>query len=143
MKKIIYVLLSTVAICSCLILGACGSSDNGDETTTPKQTTNATTEAATGEKEEQTTEDDSKVTYKVTVVDEEGKAIAGALVQLCKDTCVPMKTDANGVAEFKLAEDDYNVKFVTLPAGYAYSGTEEEFHFEDGKNELTIILKAE
>ena len=64
------------------------------------------------------------------------------LVQMCSDTCFPAATNDAGVAEFSLKEDDYKVTFLTLPAGYEYSGDVQEFHFEDGATELTIILKA-
>lgn len=80
--------------------------------------------------------------YTVTVVDETGNPIAGAMVQLCKDACVPGMTDAEGVAKFSLPEDEYKVSFLALPAGYTYVDETQEFHFADGSMELTITLKA-
>ena len=80
--------------------------------------------------------------YKVTIVDETGKGLENVYVQLCKDTCVPSKTDANGVATFNLPEDEYKVALLKLPDGYTYSGEETEFYFESGSKEMTIVLKA-
>ena len=129
-------------MCSAIGLCACGEEE-------AKETTKSTSENNTSEKEttenttqETTTEEaDDKVTYTIKVVDEDGNAIAGAMVQLCKDSCVPGKTDDNGVAEFKLAEDDYKASLMAMPEGYEYSGEEEAFYYEDGATELTITLK--
>ncbi len=143
MKKIMYVLLSTMLLCSCMMFVACGSKENGEKETSDKTDAATTTVKQETETDEtDTTVDDSKVTYKVKVVDADGNAIAGAMVQLCKDSCVPAVTNAEGVAEFNLEEDDYDVKFVQLPEGYTYSGADEVFKFEVGSFELTIILNA-
>ena len=49
-------------------------------------------------------------------------------------------TNAEGVATFRVVEDDYKVSFMTMPEGYEAEA--EEFYFEDGAYELTITLKA-
>ena len=121
-------------------LCACGSVSDETTTDTTDKVTNVTdTDEST------TTEDDSavegKVTYTVKVVDEENNPIAGAMVQLCLDACVPRVTDAAGVAVYELEEADYKVSFVSMPEGYTCE--ENEFHFADGEYELTITLKAE
>ena len=140
MKKITYVLLSIMVIISAMSLWACGGKDDSNETTKKQEETS--TEATTAAKEtEAETEDDGLVDYKVTVVDDAGNPVAKAMVQCCKDSCVPAMTNENGVAEFKLAEDDYDVKFAAFPEGYEYMSDEEVFHFEDGKYELTITIK--
>lgn len=141
MKKITYLLLSVMVILSAMSLCACGGNEEANETTTKKQEATST-EATTAAKEtEAATEDDGLVDYKVTVVDDAGNPVAKAMVQCCKDSCVPAMTNENGVAEFKLAEDDYDVKFAAFPEGYEYMSDEEVFHFEDGKYELTITIK--
>lgn len=143
MKKIAYMLLSVMVMASTLSLCACGGADKADETTTKGQE-KTTLEATTAEKEteETTTADNGLVDYKVTVVDDAGNPVANAMVQCCyKDSCVPAMTNADGVAEFKLAEDDYDVKFAALPEGYEYMSDEEVFNFEAGKYELTITIK--
>lgn len=143
MKKLSYLLLSVMLLISVVCLCACGGNDSEDSS---KETTSSNEVASTSVKDKETepaTEDNSKITYKVTVVDEAGKPISGAMVQCCKDACVPGVTNAEGVAEFVLAEDAYDVKFISLPEGYTYSSDVEVFNFEDGKTELTITLKAE
>lgn len=124
----------------CMLFSLCACGGNGDEKTTeaPQETTKA---EVTTEAEEQTTVDDGKVAYQVKVVDEEGNPIAGALVQMCKDTCFPSSTNESGVAEFSLPEDEYKVSFLSLPAGYAYSSDAQEFYFDGDSTELTITLK--
>lgn len=120
------------ALTLCLLLGLCAC---GETAADPKESsTAATTEAATQPV------DDGKVTYEVKVVDEGGNPVAGAAVQLCKDSCLPGVTNAEGVAAFRTVEDTYKVSFMTMPAGYEAAA--EEFYFEDGSYELTITLKA-
>lgn len=130
-KRFLTVLL---VLCLTLCLCACGNASGDAETT---GATNATTEATTEATEPA---DDGKVTYTVKVVDEGGNPVAAAMVQLCKETCLPGATNAEGVAEFRVVEDEYKVSFMSMPAGYEAEA--EEFYFEDGSFELTITLKA-
>lgn len=144
MKKL---LVNVLVICTMTAFCACGGNVE-EKNDTPAQDTQVVaenTEAVVEETPAVETEvvDDGKVDYTVTVVDEDGNPIAGALVQLCKESCFPSATDADGVARFSLVEEDYKVSFLTLPAGYTYSGEEQEFYFEDGAVELTITLKPE
>ncbi len=133
-KTLLVLMLCLMIVCA---LSGCGGNENnvsGSEVSSSQST-------PTQETSSENTED-GKVTYQVKVVDGENNPISGALVQLCKDTCYPSSTDENGVATFSLAEDDYKVTFLTLPAGYTYSDEEQEFYFESGETELTITLKA-
>ena len=82
-----------------------------------------------------------KVTYTVTVVDEGGNPVSGAFVQLCLEACVPCMTTEQGVATYpNMDEADYKVSFITVPAGYELPT--ENYYFEDGSYELTLVLKA-
>lgn len=122
-------LVFTLALCLVLGLCACGEpASNSSETTT--EPTQDTTEAV----------DDGKVTYTVKVVDEGGNPVASAAVQICKDSCLPGMTNAEGVATFNVVEDDYKVSFMVMPEGFEAEA--EEFYFDDGAYELTITLKA-
>ena len=123
--------LWTFVLATCILATLCACTS---PTTKITSATNATTEATT------MPVDDGKVTYTVKVVDEDGNAIASAAVQLCKDTCLPGMTNAEGVATFRLVEDDYKVSFMTVPEGY--NAEPGEFYFADGSYELTITLKA-
>lgn len=118
-----------MAFCLLLCLCACGA-PAADPADTTLQTAAAPTEPT----------DDGKVTYTVKVVDEGGNPVAGAAVQLCKDSCLPGMTNAEGVASFRIAEDTYKVSFMTMPAGFEADA--EEFYFDDGAFEMTITLKA-
>ena len=133
MKKVTKLLAVVLSVCMVLCLCACGEEPSAPETTPPATSTNATTTAPT---------DDGKVTYTVTVTDEKGNPIAGAMVQMCKDACVPAVTDDKGVATYSLPEAEYKVSFLSLPSGYTYSTDETEFYFADGETALTIVLKA-
>lgn len=141
MKKILCLLLSAILLFSAMSFVACGENENNDSA---KETTASNEEVSTPSAENETekpSEENSKITYKVTVVDVDGNPISGAMVQCCKDACVPGVTNDSGVAEFVLEEDSYDVKFITMPEGYEYSSEQEVFNFEDGKTELTITIK--
>lgn len=122
-------LILTLAVCLLFLLCACGAPAVDSEGSVP-ETTAATTQPV----------DDGKVTYSVKVVDEGGNPVTGAAVQLCKDSCLPGMTNAEGVASFRTVEDTYKVSFMTMPAGFEADA--EEFYFEDGSFEMTITLKA-
>lgn len=127
------ILIFVLAVCLLFVLCACGASNDDS-----KGTTAATTAESTSETDE--TVDDGKVTYTVKVVDESGAPVANAAVQICKDSCLPGVTNEEGVAIFKVVEDDYKVSFMAMPEGFQAEA--EEFYFEDGSYELTITLKA-
>ena len=133
MKKIFALLL---ALCMVFVLCACGG--NSEET---NGTTGATKAPATNNETTAPTVDDGKVTYTVKVVDEQGKGIVGAMVQLCLETCLPGMTNMQGVATYRVNEADYKVSFVQMPAGY--TAEETEYHFAEGAYELTITLKSQ
>lgn len=134
-KNIVALMLAlSMALCLC----ACGGNTEPTEAPTEAPATEAPTEAAP----ETEAADDGKTDYFVTVVDEEGNGIAGAMVQICLDTCFPGMTNESGVAQFSVQEADYKVSFLAMPAGFTYSTEEQEFYFEDGSTELTITLKV-
>jgi len=135
----------TIALMLCLVLAlcACGSQEPAAPATeAPAPATEAPapeTEAPAPETEAPVA--DGMVTYTVTVVDAEGNPMPGAMVQLCLDACIPAVTNESGVAEWTLAEADYKVSFLTVPAGYTAAAT--EFYFEAGSTEMTLTLTAE
>ena len=124
-----------LALAMVFVLCACGTETaEGDQT----PTTTAPTVADPTEGTDPT--DDGKVTYTVKVVDEAGNPIAGAMVQLCLEACVPTSTGADGVATWRLVEANYKASFVVMPSGYTADAT--EFYFESGSRDMTITLKA-
>lgn len=134
MKKLIVFMLLT-----CVLLGLCACGNNQDAT--PPSTIEWEGEI---DLVDDTTTEGITSGYTVKVVDEGGNPIAGALVQLCAEACIPAVTDANGVATFPNAEtrDDYKVSFVSLPAGYDYVDENQQFYFAEGATEITLTLKA-
>ena len=124
-----------------MILMACGSSGNKNSESGKD---NSETESETDtldENPEKPSQDDGKIQYKVTVVDESGKPIAGAMVQMCAESCFPAVADENGVAIFRLAEAEYKVSFLSLPTGYTHMGESTDYYFGAGSTEMTITLK--
>lgn len=138
MKNIKKVLLLTLSVLMMVAMCAC---DNGNEGTTEETTVLETKLPETTAAE---TEADDKITYTVKVTDENGAPIANAMVQMCKDACVPGRTNEEGIATFTLAEDDgYKAGFLSIPEGYALQDeTVTDFYLEDGATEITIVLKA-
>ena len=129
MKKLIAaLLLVTMVFCLC----ACGEDNNSDNNVTDPVVTDPVDTEPQG------------VTYTVKVVDEGGNPVAGAMVQLCSDLCLPKLTDANGVAVYENQEekDNYKASVTTYPAGYEQLGEETEFYFAEGVYEVTITVKA-
>ena len=135
MKKLFAALL---LICMVVSLCACGTADvtepnnNAPETTAPQVTEKPTEPEASG------------VTYTVKVVDEGGNPVAGAMVQLCAEMCLPKLTDANGVAVYENMEerDDYKASVTMFPAGYEQLGDVVDHYLENGATEVTITVKA-
>ena len=141
MKTMLRIWAVLMALCMMLCLCACGNDAQGDtDVTTTAPTTTAPTEPTT----EPTTAPAAEPDYKVTVVDEGGNPVVGAWVQLCVEdgTCTPASTDDNGVAGFNLDEYNYKVSFMVLPDGFEYIDDQQTWYFEEGKTEMTIVLKA-
>lgn len=142
--KIKSVLLVVLALCLMIGLCACGGNNNDDnttQTTTNGDNVTTTTTTTAAPTTTTTTVAEGKVTYTVTVTDEDGNPISGAFVQLCLEACVPCMTNAQGVASYpNMDEADYKVSFINIPEGYTVETN--EFHFEAGSTEMTIVLKA-
>ncbi len=138
MKKWIAALL---LLCMALCFAACNN-ETGNPTVPPTDAPTNPSEPTTPP----TTQGGPK--YVVTVVDTEGKPLAGAWVMICKlgegglCTPAPAAAGADGVTIFDKAEDEYKVSFIQLPEGYTYvDEAVQEFYFESGSKELTIVLK--
>ena len=141
MKKIALLLALTLAL-SCLLI-ACDQTptDNG---TTASQTTAADVPTDSGNEaptEAPTQAPSGKVTYTVTVKDQNGNPVEGAAVQMCDDSgCkMPAATDANGVVTFTYAPSNFHITVVECPDGYTCD-TEQAFYFEGDSTELTATV---
>lgn len=128
MKKLLALILA-LAMVFCLC--ACGGDSNGS---TDKDPTENQTQNDTSSKEETTPE------FKVTVTDADGNAVKGAMLQICKDACVPAMTDENGVATFNIEiTDGYKLSVMSCPEGYEYTG-DSEIYLEEGCTEYTLEI---
>lgn len=142
MKKL---LMSVLMLCMAVSLCACGNGGTDTEKDSEKNSESGQLPGSEKDNTEKESADSGKVRYTVKIVDENNKPIAGVLVQLCSDTCFPTSTNAEGVAEWNLAEAKYKASFLggdTPAAGYTYSTDAKEFYFESGKTEMTIVLKS-
>jgi len=129
-----------LAVCLLGTLCACdagGKNPNPDSSVTDDSSVDDSSVPAGDESSQPV--DDGKVTYTVTVKDADGNPVSGAMVQICKETCFPTMTDANGVATWSMEEDEYKISFAMTPAGFA---VEEAYYFEDDATEMTITLQV-
>lgn len=131
MKKLIAALL---LVCMAVCLCACG----GEETKEPEVTQPQITLPEVTEPEK------TGVTYTVKVVDEGGNPVAGAMVQLCAEMCLPKLTNADGVAVYENMEErsDYKASVTVYPEGYEQLGDTVDHYLENGATEVTITVKA-
>ena len=142
------ILAIVLVLCALLSLCACGDTNTPVEEN-PDASVNTPVEdekTPENEPEDNTSEEEAPVgvVYTVTVTDEGGNPISGAMIQLCQgEMCLlPAATDANGVVTFTVTEDGaYEAKFLALPAGYEYVDDVQVFPF-NGATELSIVLKA-
>ena len=135
-------LVLALIVCMLGVLCACG----GEQAASPSETTTVAPSAeqttpATAEQTAPAATEDGKVTYTVKVVDGNGAPMVGVAVQICKDSCMPGVTNAEGVATFRVVEaEGYKVSFLTVPEGYTAQA--EEFYFEAGAMEMVLTLTA-
>ena len=129
---------------------ACTGNAGSAETDAPDTHTEAATEAPTEAPVEVPTEapteavteaPSTKVTYTVTVKDQNGDAVVGAEVQMCDDKgCkMPAPTNEQGVVTFTYDPSNYHITIVGCPEGYTVDATQ-EFHFPEGSTELTVEI---
>lgn len=112
MKKLLALIL---VLCFVFCLSACGA----DKNNTTKNEKNETVNSQTNNENTQT----SAPKFSVKVVDADGNAVEGVMLQMCKDLCVPARTDADGVAVFNLSvTDGYKLQVTSCPEGYEYTG---------------------
>lgn len=143
MKNVRSILALLLALAVMFSFCACAADENTDETNGTQEASVENTEELTEEETEASTIDDGKLVYKVIVVDEAGNPISGAMVQICEGSaCNPGVTDAEGVAQIRAAEGNYEAKMLSMPAGYSYATEEEVFPYASGELEVTIVLKA-
>ena len=138
MKRIIMILLALT-----LMMSFVACNEGGEVTTEAPETTVAPT--VTDESTAEATEAQTEAAfngYKVTVTDKDGNPIAGVQVQMCdsKGCRLPKATGADGTVKFDFETSDFHVLIAAPVEGYAVDTTE-EYWFENGGKELTIVLE--
>ena len=137
MKRIIMILLALAMVMSFV---AC---NEGGEVTTEAPETTATPTETEAPAETTAAETEAAFTgYKVTVTDKDGNPIAGVQIQMCdsKGCRMPKGTGADGTVTFDYDTSDFHVLIAAEVEGYAVDTTE-EYWFENGGKELTIVLE--
>lgn len=143
MKKLALALAMLLAL-SCLLI-ACDSGDTNEttpDTTVTEAPADNETEVPTAAVTEAPTDAPStKVTYTVTVKDQNGNPVEGAAVQMCDDKgCkMPAPTDANGVVTFTYDPSNYHITIVEAPEGYTCD-PEQTFYFEGDSTDLVAVI---
>lgn len=161
-KNKLTALLSVMCVLLCAMVLFCACS--GDSATTDTTATTDTEETAAATGENATTADTAPaetetetvaetvpeteagptlLTYTISVVDADGNPVEGVEVQMCSadGTCyLPVKTGANGLADFQKAEGEYYVTIPSCPAGYTIDSNKKHT-FEGTSTEMTITLE--
>ena len=134
MRNLKNLLCIMLIACFVFSFAACTTNEVVNDDTNDKVTSGKVTE------EIKDTEEVAPAGFKVTVTDDSGAAVAGAVLQVCKDTCVPSVTDAEGVANFNVEiTAEHKLSVLTLPEGYEYTG-EAGIYLEDGMMEYTVTV---
>ena len=84
----------------------------------------------------------AKVDYTIYVKTADGTPVAGAKVQICADSCIPIPalTDSEGKVVTSQKEGEYEAKLLTPPTGYKSNDT---YYAFNSNNVATIIIEAE
>ena len=93
---------------------------------------------------------DTRIAHTITLVDGDGNAISGVLVQICEGgVCqTPVATDADGkaVIRFNPSGEELKARVLNVPTGYARpEGVDSEgyIHVAAGTTEITLTLIAQ
>lgn len=142
MKRIALIFAVLAMLCTSILLCACGGEVESSKTESSEaENSNAVSTLVSDiVSESEESEPANIAVFTVTVVDGDGNAVSGVTMQLCKDSCIPAKTDADGKATFNVnITDGYKLSVLTCPEGYTYEG-EAEVYLESGITEYTLEL---
>ena len=124
-------------LCLAALLCACGpaapsTTNKAPEATKAPETTKAPATTAAPS---------TDVTYTATVVDQDGKPMAGVVIQFCDDANIcklPVTTNAEGKVTVTYAPANYHVSVTVVPEGYTAEA--DGYYFEEGSTEITVKL---
>lgn len=140
MKKLI---IAVLVLCSLAVLCACGGTEANESSAETVSSKAVSSEAVESEAvSSEASDDEVAAVFEVTVVDGDGNKVPGVMVQVCKDSCMPAKTDENGVAKFNLEiTDGYKLSVMSCPEGYSYDGG--DIYLESGIKEYTLTIEKD
>ncbi len=124
-------LLAAVLLLSCLMMACTSAPEGPTETTAAPNGTADTNPPAAAE----------KITYTVTVVDQNGTPVQGVAIQMCTaDSCLmPSATGEDGTVSFTLTPAAYHATVAVCPEGYTAEAAA-EYRFEGNATALTITV---
>lgn len=137
MKRLIAVMLIlTIALC---VVACAQPQDNGSKPTNNSEPTG--TSSTTTQPSSTTKPGDPEPTFIVTVVDQDGNPVAGAVVTLCDERMCydALPTDENGVVNFYNTGLKGAMAKVVGAEGYTYS---EDYTMFGDSNSITITVTA-
>lgn len=147
MKKFVSILSLILALSICLC--ACGGEVEDTKPTETNGTTEATqtTEPSQDEATEPSETEAAPVDYVYTikVVDVDGNPMSGVFVQVCAGVaCVPMPTDANGVAGYVnevIGDGELAAEVIGIPDGYACVDGVKKISMANGNTDVVFTLE--
>ena len=154
MKKMITLALVAAMTLSVMLCAVSCDDATGKESGTESQTESASVSETSSEttsesvSEEASTEAEStKVSYTVTVKNEEGTPVAGVEIQVCVgDICKkPRVTNDEGVVVFNIdhpGDEELKLQINGGPEGYEYLGADGKILVDADQSEITVTLKA-
>lgn len=96
----------------------------------------------TGTDKDASAVENSQNEYRITVKDDGGQPVEGAVVQLCSDTaCFTMPTDSSGTAAFSNEPAIYTVHLISVPEGYKEDTA--EYKTKDIYSDINIVINKE
>lgn len=85
---------------------------------------------------------EGKSLYTLVFVDQNGEPVEGVIANICDDdSCIPMKSDANGVIGFVYPSFAYHIQILKVPDGYTYDTTQETYLTEAGGVTEFVVTK--
>ena len=137
MKKIFALLL---VLCMVFALCACGESEKKEDETNNAVNNEVNDDNDDVKEEESDDASEEQAVFQVKIVDENGNPVSGAMVQVCKDSCLPAISNAEGIATFNMQiEDGHKLQVSNCPEGYEYTG-EADIYLEPGQTEYTLVF---
>lgn len=142
MKHIKTLLCCLIAFCMAFCFFACGNDSTTSESSEPKTESKIESKAESSEASSNVESEESKIEniFSVMIVDQNGDAVEGVMIQLCKDTCIPAKSNTEGFANFPVEiTDGYKLAVLSCPSGYEYTG-DAEVYLSAGIKDFTLEI---